>query len=769
MHPSDTSALVLMRMKTNIVSVTIILLAAITARIYAVPAYPYPVKVVTVNGKEVTITMHGDENLKYALTVDGYTLLSDHGGWWYAKTDSLGCIVKSNYQLTAVEDEDIELRNFKATCPKGLVPSKVLKTDVNRAPGTRHAKAQRTAVGERRALVILMQYPDLRFKTSAEDFENLFNAINYHEGGITGSVRDFYRFASQGQLDYVSDVYGPYMATNNMNYYGGNSTMGGNDAHAVDLCVEAMKSLPDTIDFSKYDNDKDGLIDNVHIIFAGYGEEAGGPSNAIWSHEYPHRIILASEIGYSLAGYSCSPELRGNRGSNISHIGVVCHELGHALGAMDYYDTNYGTGGEYDGTGKWDIMASGSWNDNGQTPPNFNPYVRSAIFGWNEQQVLQPDEQVTMPRMEVGNAEQTKVYRMNTGSTGDYFLLENRQQYGFDAALPGVGLMVYHVHPNMERYRSTNTINAAHPQTFYPVCASYSDPTKKKYGNINSAECPFPGASMSTTFTPSSIPAAIAWNGSAATVSIQNITQYASSGEIVFSTGADIVIGPDEPNDSIKKNVLYEESFENDISNDIAITNTQGNIGWQTYKEGNFVLGANDIPSATDGDRILMLFASKSNIVCESEAIGPYVAIEAGKNYTLALDLYIAPAPNQNLSQFTLYMEDEYGEYKLFSHNSYTGKWLSVELPMVFAGNKVRYKLQGRIVTGGIFVDNIRLMTDELPSSIVTTQVAQYDELALVYSINGRCLGKLKSLSGSLKSGVYIIRKGHESKKLVVR
>ncbi|MBQ8463974.1 MAG: M6 family metalloprotease domain-containing protein [Prevotella sp.] len=739
-------------MNIKLIFTTLLLLTAHAINIWAIPAYPRPITVKTDNGKEVLITMRGDENLKYALTTDGYTLISDNSGWWYAEADEQGRIVKSGHKLMAIEDEDAGLRNFKTICPKGLIPMRDTITSVRRTPGTRYANGHKTAIGERRALVILMEYPDLRFKTSYEDFENLFNAVDYHEDGVTGSVRDFYRFASQGQLDYVSDVYGPYMAMNTMNYYGGNTTMGGNDAHAVDLCIEAMKSLPDTIDFTKYDNDNDGLIDNVHIIFAGYGEEAGGPSTAIWSHEYPHRIILTSEIGYSLAGYSCSPELRSNRGSSISYIGVVCHELGHALGAMDYYDTNYGTGGEYDGTGKWDIMASGSWNDNGQTPPNFNPYVRSVIFGWNDQQILQPDEQVVMPKMEVGNAEQTKVYRMNTGSSNDYFLLENRQQQWFDAALPGAGLMVYHVHPNLERYRSTNTINATHPQMFYPVCAGYSDPSIRKYGNINSTECPFPGISHSTTFTPTTSPSAVAWNGSAATVSIQNITQYASSGEIAFSTGGDIIVGPDDTNEPMEKNILYKESFEGNITDNITITNTQGNAGWQTYKKGNFVLGASDIPKATDGDRILMLFASKSNIVSESEAIGPYIEIEAGKSYTLALDLYMASDPNRNISQFTLFMEDDYGEYKMFSQNEFTDKWQSVDLPMVFAGNRVRYKLHGRIVTGGIFVDNLRLLAEELPSSIATTDVVKGNECRNIYSIMGVRLSQKKR-------GINIVKK----------
>ena len=68
-------------------------------------------------------------------------------------------------------------------------------------------------------------------------------------------------------------------------------------------------------------------------------------------------------------GYSCAPELRGNRGSGLSRIGVHCHEIGHSFGAMDFYDTDYEVNGEYAGTGQWDLMASGNWNNEGVSLP----------------------------------------------------------------------------------------------------------------------------------------------------------------------------------------------------------------------------------------------------------------------------------------------------------------------------------------------------------------------------------------------------------------
>lgn len=720
--------------------------------VFAVPAYPYKVEVVTINGKATSIYMRGDEYQKYAVTEDGYTLLSDSEGWWYANQSNEGGLVKTDFRLMVIEDETDELKQFKLSCPKGIKPKKTEQSLMCRVPSTNNTNSHEPIVGERRALVILMQYKDLAFKLSKEEFEQLFNVKNYTADGATGSVRDYYHFASQGQLNYISDVYGPYTSKNSMRYYGANASSGGSDSNPLELCIEAIKSLPEGIDFSVYDNDDDGLVDNVHIIFAGYGEEAGASADAIWAHEFPHRIALRNEVGYSFAGYSCSPELRGNRGSNITNIGVICHELGHALGAMDYYDTNYGTGGEYEGTGQWDIMASGSWNDNGKTPCNFNPYVRSTVFGWNKQVTLSANQQISMPRMETDNPELSIIYRMETGSNGDYFLLENRQKYKFDAALPGTGLMVYHVHPNIDRYNSTNTVNATSPQGLYPVCAAYSEPGKKKYGNINTAECPFPGSTNVRSFSPASSPAAIAWNGSAAKISIAYISFNTSDGSISFTTGNEIIDEPDLPDTPTEKNLIYLESFEKSLTGRMTVNSIFGDETWRTYTKGNYVMNADFIPEATDGDKILMLFSGKGNLMNESETVSRDIDVEPGVNYTISIDVYSEAGSSTTIPTFSLFIEDEYGEYNIYTLDEATNEWKHIELPLTFASNKFSYKLYGRVYTGGVFVDNLRLYKEEQTS--VLGAAVQKGSSINIYRIDGTQLSSLKR-----HQGINIIRK----------
>ncbi len=722
--------------------------------LFAAPAYPYKVTVQTAGGKLASLYLKGDEHMKFAITEDGYTLLSDSEGWWYAHRDASGHVTKSDFRLTAAEDETAELKQFKAECPKRIQPEtsgqQIRKRKVQ-AMRQEKATGSHPITGERHALVILMQYKDVAFKKTKADFEALFNNIDYTEDGLTGSVRDFYRFASQGQLDYVSDVYGPYTAKYNMRHYGGN-TVSSSDSNPLELCIEAIKSLPTDIDFSLYDNDGDGLVDNAHIIYAGYGEEAGASADAIWAHEYPHRIALAGEVGYSFAGYSCSPELKENRGSGITNIGVICHELGHALGAMDYYDTNYAIGGEYVGTGQWDIMASGSWNDNGRTPPNFNPYVRSAIFGWNEQKVLLPGQDITMPQMELDNPQASVIYRMETGSDGDYFLLENRQKHSFDAALPGAGLLIYHVHPNIGRLRQTNTVNATSTQGLYPICTSGSDHGKRKYGNINSAECPFPGSKSVRTFSSASSPAAIAWNGSAAKVAISRIALHTVDGSISFSTGEDDTDGLDIPDTPTETTLVLKESFEEKIPTQITVNTIKGNGSWRTYRKGDFVMNADLIPEATDGSRILMLFSYKDNIMTEAEAVSRKIEVEAGADYTLSLDICCIGTHEGDIPSFCLYTEDSYGEYAIYSLSQTTNGWSHVELPLTFAGEWFVYKLNAKVQTGGIFIDNIRLYCTEDATS-VNDIVQSRSRKAQRYHIDGRQI-----VEHTLRRGINIVR-----------
>ena len=513
----------------------------------AVPAYPQKIRT-TVEDGFVYIYLCGDEKLKYAHTEEGYTILKENNTWYYACINSKGEVQISNHKLRQTKSKETE--EFLKNLPKELTPLPYI--NINRVNNVNNTTISRTGngcvIGERHFLVILMQFTDKHFTKSREDFNALFNQRNYNEDNALGSVHDFYFKNSYQKLNLQSDIIGPFTTKYNMAYYGGNTSISGNDRMPEKMFEEAIEEAAKYIDFSKYDNNDDGYIDGVHIIYAGYGEEAGASSDAIWAHEMQMNPKIVQ--GLYIDRYSCSPELRDRSGGNISRIGVICHEIGHSLGAADYYDTNYNTDGQYEGTGKWDIMAQGSWNNDGISPADFNPYVKAYDFGW-----------VNVTRLSNGNNTiipthySDTIYRIDTPVKDEFFLLENKSAYEY---LPGEGLLIYHINSDIENKAKNNKINAGYPQSCYPVCASssYGRPnrTPATYGNINSTGCPYPGSTNNTSFTVTSTPSATCTNGINAEIEITDISRKASGNVTLNYNFFD--------NNDTYNNYIWEEDFE---------------------------------------------------------------------------------------------------------------------------------------------------------------------------------------------------------------
>ena len=347
-------------------------------------------------------------------------------------------------------------------------------------------------------------------KTQA-DFNNLFNQVGYTTGGATGSVKDFFSEASYNQFDLTVTVAGPYTASNNMAYYGANDAEGW-DLRPDVLVTEAVNAANAAVNYANFDNDNDGGVDGVYVIYAGYGEEAGAPANAIWAHAW--EISPVTLDGKTITTYSCSSELRGTTGTNITRIGVICHEFGHVLGAPDFYDTDYETNIEHDGMGEWDLQASGSWNNSGATPAHPNAYTKVYSYNWASATTLSTAISLTL-----NNSAQNSgsFYRYNTGTTNEFFLLENRQLVGFDAYVPGHGLLIYHVDGSyISSHTGANNINIGSHQGLYPVSAvatTANGVSLASANKVNVTGCPWPGTSSKTSFTDATTPNAKSWAG----------------------------------------------------------------------------------------------------------------------------------------------------------------------------------------------------------------------------------------------------------------
>jgi M6 family metalloprotease-like protein len=490
--------------------------------VHAVPANPRPISFSQPNGKTVTVKIKGDEKVNWYESMDGYTLLFNKEKYLsYAYLDNDQNLQPSSFIATDINERDITVNSFLNSIEKNLFYSKtqiqfMLQIKAIEDKTTHVSRNGRSLEGQFKTICALVQFPDKSMTKSLNDFEGLFNQLGYTGNGDFGSVRDFFKESSYNKFDLTIKLCGIYTAPQNESYYSANDD---DNCFILGAWLAEKVAAEPGIDFRDFDSDNDGWVDGFHFVFAGMGREAGGDANCIWSHQYGWTPPI-SQNGVKIDTYSCTPELIGTR---ITTIGVICHEMTHAFGELDFYDTDYEVGGQFEGTGKWDLMAAGSWNGNqGNCPAHHNIYTKIK-FGWVTPTVLNSPTSVK----NMSNAAENPVaYRINTATNNEYFLLENRQQVKFDKEIPGNGLIIYRVAADIGS--CGNKINATHPQRMYPVCASATvaipNSSPSSYGNINSSGCPFPGSSNKTSFTDATTPSMKSWANTNTNKPITNIT-----------------------------------------------------------------------------------------------------------------------------------------------------------------------------------------------------------------------------------------------------
>ena len=319
------------------------------------------------------------------------------------------------------------------------------KANTKRTSRLTAGKASEVFTGKKKGLVILAEYTDVKFKSENPQqlFDDISNKENYSEGKFQGSVKDYFLAQSRGKFELDFDVVGPVTLSNNMAYYGANDAYG-QDVRPELMVVEGCKAIDSEVNFADYDWDGDGEVDQVYVVYAGYGEaDTYNKDNTVWPHEW---ALSGSSItgpltldGVKVDTYACSSELNGD--GSTSGIGTMCHEFSHCMGLPDMYDVNYD--GNF-GMGPWDLMDYGSYNADGYLPAGYTSYERM-VSGWLAPIEVSRGDNLTVTGMEA-LAENGEAYKLvNSGNADEYYLVENRQQLGWDAALPASGVLVLHV------------------------------------------------------------------------------------------------------------------------------------------------------------------------------------------------------------------------------------------------------------------------------------------------------------------------------------
>lgn len=373
--------------------------------------------------------------------------------------------------------QDIDSRTFKITdkaqvVNRGLAKRQKandgrIKRFAKRGPKREITGAFSHFTGTKKGLIILVNFKDVKFgKTHTRTmFDNIANKKGFTNSlGFKGSVKDYFLAQSNGQFELDFDVVGPYTLSQNMAYYGAHTKDGDVDAKAGHMVLEACQMADKDVNYKDYDWDGDGEVDQVFVIYAGFGEADGGSEDTIWPHE---SMLSASTVGkryetkdgVNVNTYACGNEntydMLGR--SRINGIGTICHEFSHCLGYPDLYDTNYG--GNF-GMGSFDLMCSGSYNGESFCPPNYSAYEKW-IAGWITPIVLDKPASVKgMQAQDVKYGQAFVVY--NDNNKNEYYLIENRQQSVgiWDKLLPASGMMITHVDydENIWERNNVNTI-----------------------------------------------------------------------------------------------------------------------------------------------------------------------------------------------------------------------------------------------------------------------------------------------------------------------
>lgn len=399
------------------------------------------------DGTEVKAELRGDERVNYWQTEDGRRFVRN------TATDRY------------------EVADLDALKQKALERQATVKLDNGRKNAPAASSATRAGsdyTGEKKGLVIMVEFPDMPFTHGTPElYQRILNEEDYSDPslGFVGSVSDYFRDQSNGVFNLTFDVAGPVMMPECYAAYGGDTPS--QDANIGDMLRYALNAVDGEIDYSKYDWDGDGQVEQVFFIYAGLGQANGGDDNTIW----PHKSAVANEDwtdylvfdGVRVFDYACSCELQpvytvqdGQTvitDTHIDGVGTICHEFSHCLGLADLYDTDYSGG--Y-GMGPWDLMCSGSYNDNGFRPACYTGFERMQI-GWEQPIELTSDTEVTAMK---SLAENGRFYIVrNDANADEYYVLENRQPVGrWDAGLPGRGLLAVHVDYNAAAW-ANNTPN----------------------------------------------------------------------------------------------------------------------------------------------------------------------------------------------------------------------------------------------------------------------------------------------------------------------
>ena len=526
---------------------------------FAYPVNPSP-RVVDNGGDSLTVRTLGDEHYRYTQTLDGFLVVADSAGIYYF-ADENGTAskfkAKNKGARSAAAEKFLNRLDSKKAFKKhrerhpdrhklpmnaarakraSWVPASSVMDGTETSgeklpPVLRLPKAEGHANGTNRFPVLLIEDNSTKNLDSASLYA-ILNQENYTRNGYTGSVRDYFVDQSSGKFVPSFDIYLVKVNSSLSSYIN-------RDYALIQEGIAQLKKKYTSFNAALYDSDNDGDIDAVPVLYAGAELSSGGKTLGGYQYE-----LQWNECGKQDAG-------GGKRFNSYFLIQqkeqlfpTFVHEFSHTMGLRDHYcvasDACYSQyqNSQYQAPGAhaWDVMATGMYNNNGLTPPNYSAFERN-FMGWLDYTTLEDDFEVKMlPPLNSGN-----FALCVKASKDEWFVFENRQKVKWDGALPNHGMLVWHIDYNLQTWDNDVLNDDPAHQRVDVVEAGNKRVTEYYdgfggYGGGNLVDDPFPGSQNVTQLSPLN-----SWSGSQLLSGIFNITEKNTN--VCFSTDQSVSVG----------------------------------------------------------------------------------------------------------------------------------------------------------------------------------------------------------------------------------
>ncbi|TPG19331.1 M6 family metalloprotease domain-containing protein [Pedococcus bigeumensis] len=537
------------------------------------------------DGTALTVRAVGDGVSHGVETLDGYAVVqTPTGRWEYAAGRAANGKLKPSGKVVGRDRPAVgtakHQRDVAATPTTTLVPA-ALNT------------------GTQRTLVILVQFTN---QASVGSTPAQWSGKYFGPGN---SVRSYYQQASGNQLDFAPAA--ESSGTPNDGVVGwltlpyAHPNFGGNFGAVVNgllvekqLTRDAILAADPYVNFASYDTNGDGNLQpselHLTVIVAGYESSvfnSCGPS--VWGHKsnlygsYTPMVdnVWAGNLGYTQFGEwhrTCSTATW----NNMATIGIMAHEIGHDLGWPDLYDTvPGGNNPDSSGIGAWSVMSGGSWGtvpgqNIGDSPVLPDAWSRS-FQGWvtptpvgASTTVMLRSASTSLDAVRLRDNPNGVDWAYGASGSGEYFLVENRQRTGFDAALPGCGLLVWHVD---ETRPGDNSANSDELRRL--VDLEQADGLKQldAPGQDGDSGDPFPGSTHNLAFTGATNPDSNLYSGAGSGVSM-SLTNQACAPSMSATVAA--VVGTAPENDGFATAQVLPGSSGNVTGTSVGATKESG-------------------------------------------------------------------------------------------------------------------------------------------------------------------------------------------------